>query len=167
MKKLLVVLFVATLGVTVEAQQAPSWMNEMPPDGVLWGVGIAKQSSLGFSKTMAEARARQSIAGQLESCVNSALTDHTEDTTTGVNMVSTSMQEGILRVISSAQLAGSKVINVFQASDGTYYCRIQYSKEEAKRWIRELLKDKGDDTYDEEAVAKYVDSSIDANAGVR
>jgi hypothetical protein len=167
MKNVLVVLLMATLGVTVGAQQQPPWLSEMPPDGVLWGIGVAKQSNIAFSKTMAEARARQSIAFELNSCIQSAIVDYNRDAGSGGNIVSTTYQESITRIISSAQLIGSKVVNVFQSSDGTYYCRIQYSKEEAKRWMGDILKDKGEETFNDERVASDTSSLIDSNKEVK
>jgi hypothetical protein len=82
MKKIFVVLLVATLGVMVEAQQVPPWINELPPDG-------------------------------------------------------------------------------------TYWSRLRYSREEAKRWLRAVLKNKGDETFDDEEIADNVDSAIDANKEVK
>jgi hypothetical protein len=166
MKNLLAVLLVTTLGVMAEAQQTPPWINEMPPDGVLWGIGVAKQSNQGLSKTMAENRARQSISLQLESAVKAMLTDYNRDAGTGGKPVSVSFQESISRTVSGSQLTGSKVLNVWVAPDGNFWSRVEYRKEAAKRWIRGLLKDKGTETFDDERIAYSVDTIIDVSRDV-
>jgi hypothetical protein len=115
-KNLLVVLFVITLGVMVEAQQQPSWLPEMVPDGVMWGIGNAKQSNQNFSKTMAEARARLSIAQQVYQFAQQ----------TGYKKVP---QNDVI----SIQLENSRVIRQWQAPDGTWWCLVEYSEAEAEK----------------------------------
>jgi hypothetical protein len=166
MKNLLVVLFVVTLGVMVEAQ-VPPWMDDDVPDGVMWGIGIAKQSSLSHSKTMSENRARQSIASELDSLVQSEIQDYNQDTGNEENRVSVEFAQNVSRTVSSARLIGSKVMKQWVAPDGTYWCRLQYSKEEAKRWTQEILKNKGEETFDDGKIANEVASSIDSSREVK
>ncbi|MDR3334072.1 MAG: LPP20 family lipoprotein, partial [Treponema sp.] len=104
------------------AQIIPPWLSEMAPDGVLWGIGIAKQSSDSFSQIMAQSRARQSISYQLNSCIQAAITDYNRDAGTTGHIINTTLQESITRIVTSSQLNGSRITKTWRAPDGTFWC---------------------------------------------
>ncbi|MDR0501984.1 MAG: hypothetical protein LBH16_01555, partial [Treponema sp.] len=70
----------------------PDWLNDFPPEDVIWGIGIAKQSSPAMSMTTAEARARTAIARQLNTKVQAMFTDYNLDAGNVSNQANASMQ---------------------------------------------------------------------------
>jgi hypothetical protein len=99
----------------------PPWMNDKVPSATFWGTGSAKQSSEGFSLTMAEARARADIAQQVYQFAQKA----------GYKQVA---QDDVL----SMQLENSRVIRQWQAPDGTWWCLVEYSEVEAEKALGKL-----------------------------
>ncbi|MDR0501854.1 MAG: hypothetical protein LBH16_00885, partial [Treponema sp.] len=71
---------------------SPDWLNDFPPEDVIWGIGIAKQSSPSMSMTTAEARARTAIARQLNTKVQAMFTDYNLDAGNVSNQANASMQ---------------------------------------------------------------------------
>ncbi|MCL2205844.1 MAG: LPP20 family lipoprotein, partial [Treponema sp.] len=43
----------------------PPWINDHPPEGVLWAIGTAGHAQMQMRLTMSEANARQAIANQI------------------------------------------------------------------------------------------------------
>jgi hypothetical protein len=110
----------------------PPWFNEVPPEDVLWGVGIAKQSSLQMSMTTAEARARTSIARQLNAKVDAMFTDYNRDAGTVGSQTALALQENVSRQITSMQLNGARPNVSWQAPDGTWWSRVEYKISDAR-----------------------------------
>jgi hypothetical protein len=165
MKKVLFIVFILTIliGAGVSAQTFPSWLNDTPPDDVLWGVGSAKMANRNLSQPIAEARARSSISFSLNSTIKSAITDHNRDATVNGVTVSSSLQESITRILTSSQLEGSRPNKIWFAPDGTAWVRVEYSKELAKKWTREVLKQQVENTgekVDEEKISALNDNNL-------
>jgi hypothetical protein len=130
-----VVLLAASCGGAPAAQQDPNtppWLNDLPPEDALWGIGNAKQSSVQMSMTMAEARARTSIARQLNSKVDDMLTDYMRDAGTVDSQTALSLQENINRQITSMQLNGARPIQRWQAPDGAWWYLVEYKISDAR-----------------------------------
>ncbi|MDR1902438.1 MAG: LPP20 family lipoprotein [Treponema sp.] len=164
MKKIFFVCFAVLLTSGIlGAQTLPSWLNETPPSDVLWGIGSAKQANRSFAQTLAEGRARQSISFALNSSIKSAITDHNREATVNGVTVSTGLQESITRILTESQLNGTQVSKVWFASDGTAWVRIEYSKELAKRWTREVLKEQiesAGEKVDQDKLASINDDNL-------
>jgi hypothetical protein len=56
--------------------EAPEWLNDMPPDDVLWGIGVAKEKSLVVQNLMAQVHSVESIAAQENMSVQVTKTDY-------------------------------------------------------------------------------------------
>jgi hypothetical protein len=120
-------------------ENVPDWLNDFPPEDVLWGVGTAKQSTESLSMTMAEARARQSIAQQLGTNARGMITDYARDAGSGDSQDSTQLAEAVARQLTNAQLTGAIPIKRWKAADGTWWYLVQYSKSEAAKAAADII----------------------------
>jgi hypothetical protein len=130
-----VVLLAASCGGSPDAEQDPNipvWLNDFPPEDALWGIGSAKQSSGQLSMNTAEARARTSIARQLNVKVDAMFTDYMRDAGTVGSQTALSLQEDVSRQITSMQLNGSRPIKRWQAPDDTWWYLVEYKISDAR-----------------------------------
>jgi hypothetical protein len=118
----------------------PEWINDFPPDDVLWGIGIARQSSQSMSMTTAESRARVSIARQLNTKVQAMFTDYNQDAGNVRNQANTSLQEDVSRQITDKDVSGARPIKRWQAPDGTWWFLLELKKSEARNQMASILK---------------------------
>jgi hypothetical protein len=117
----------------------PDWLNEFPPEDVIWGIGTARQTSASMSMTTAEARARVSIARQLDNKVQAMFTDYNLDAGNVSSQANASMQEDVSRQITNVNLSGARPIKRWQAPDGTWWFLVEYSKSNAKNAVASIL----------------------------
>ncbi|MDR0313677.1 MAG: LPP20 family lipoprotein [Treponema sp.] len=122
------------------ATNVPPWWNDVtPPEDVLWGDGMAKQSSPSMSMTTAEARARVAIARQLNTLVQAMFVDYNLDAGNVNNQANTSLQENVSRQITNMNVSGARTVQRWQAPDGTYYIRLELSKSDARNMVASIL----------------------------
>ena len=161
MKKLIFLLVpvVAALLITCSSKPAaqqipdsPPWINESAPEDVIWGIGLAKQSDRAMSMTTAEARARVSIARQLDARVRAMFTDYNRDAGTTAAQANVSLQENVSRTLTQVNLSGASVDRTWVASDGTFWVRVSYSKTAARNMLSNV--------FDSEA-ARYAEFKAD------
>jgi hypothetical protein len=117
----------------------PEWLNDFPPEDALWGFGTAKQSTDNMSMTMAESRARVSIAQQLSTMVQNMITDYTRDAGTSGSQASISLQENVSRSLAEAKLTGAKPIKKWKAPDGTWWFLVEYKKADAAKQAADIF----------------------------
>jgi hypothetical protein len=130
-----IVLLAASCASAPAAQQDPNtppWLNDFPPEDALWGIGSAKQSSSQLSMNTAEARARTSVARQLNTKVDAMFTDYMRDAGTVGSQTALSLQEDVSRQITSMQLNGARPIQRWQAPDGAWWYLVEYKISDAK-----------------------------------
>jgi hypothetical protein len=118
---------------TVQDPNTPEWLNDFPPEDVLWGIGVAKQSSENMSMTMAESRARQNIAFQLSTEVEAMITDYARDAGTINDEASLQLAQTVGRQITQTTLSGVSPLKRWKASDGTWWYLVQLKKSDAAR----------------------------------
>ena len=111
----------------------PEWLNDFPPEDVLWGIGSAKQSTENLSMTMADARARQEVARQLSVLAEGMVKDYARDAGTVGNQTSLQLAESVARQLTSAQLSGATPIKRWKAPDGTWWYLVQMKKADAAK----------------------------------
>jgi hypothetical protein len=126
----------------------PDWLNDFPPEDAMWGIGSARQSSDNLSMTMAENRARVSIAQQLNSMVQNMITDYARDAGTSGSQANLSLQESVSRSLAEAKLTGAKAIKRWKGPDGTWWYLVEYNKADAAK--------QGSEIYESEA-AQYAE----------
>jgi hypothetical protein len=130
-----VVLLAVSCGGSPAAQQDPNtplWLNDFPPEDAIWGIGSARQSSTQMSMTTAEARARTSVARQLNTKVEAMFTDYMRDAGTVDSQTALSLQEDVGRQITSMQLNGARPIQRWQAPDGAWWYLVEYKLSDAR-----------------------------------
>jgi uncharacterized lipoprotein NlpE involved in copper resistance len=124
---------------SMDADDLPSWINEFPPEGFFWGIGSAKQSSDSMSQTTAEARARVSIARQIDTAVQAMFVDYNEDAGKTGSQANASLQQDVSRQITNVKLAGSRPNQRWRAKDGTWWYRVEYSMANARNEVAGIL----------------------------
>ena len=107
---------------------APEWAGEVPPEGVLWGIGSAKLQIESLALQAASTQARREIAEQLNVRVQTMITEYAGEG-------GTLIRETITREISSADLSGSVINAREQTADGTWWVRVSLPKAEAIKTI--------------------------------
>jgi glucan-binding YG repeat protein len=115
----------------VDDPNVPEWLNDFPPEDVLWGIGSARQSSDSMSMTMAEARARQNIANQLNVEVQGMITDYARDAGSINNQASLALAETVGRQITQATLSGVTPLKRWKSPNGTWWYQLQLKKSDA------------------------------------
>jgi hypothetical protein len=118
----------------------PDWLNDFPPEDVLWGIGTAKQSSPSMSMTTAEARARTAIARQLSTKVQAMFTDYNLDAGKAGAQANASLQEDVSRQITNMDVSGARPIKRWEAPDGTWWYLVEYKKSDAKNTVAGILR---------------------------
>ena len=118
---------------------SPDWLNDFPPEDVIWGIGTAKQSSPSMSMTTAEARARVAIARQLNTKVQAMFTDYNLDAGNVRNQANTSLQEDVSRQVTNMDVSGARPIKRWQAPDGTWWYLVEFKKSDAKKAVASIL----------------------------
>jgi hypothetical protein len=117
----------------------PPWLNDVAPADALWGIGIAKQSSPSMSMTTAEARGRVAIARLLNTKVQAMFIDYNLDAGNVNNQVNTSMQEDVSRQITNRNVSGARVIQRWEAPDGTWWFLVEMKKSDAMADIASII----------------------------
>jgi hypothetical protein len=178
MKKACLILMVLSLalvlgcGSSATAQNAqnaqantPPWLNDSPPDDVIWGVGVAKQSSESMSMTTAEARARVSVARLLNTRVQAMFTDYNQDAGNAGSQVNVSLQEDVSRQVTNMDVSGAQIIQRWKASDGTWWYLVQLNKSDALAAISRII-DRESASFAEfktQQALSYLDAQIAKN----
>jgi hypothetical protein len=108
-------------------------MNPPVQEDAIFGIGSAKLSTINQSITMAEARARQSLAFQLNANVQAMITDYTRSAGTENSMASLEFAESIGRQLTQTTLNGAVPVKREQAKDGTFWVLFSYSKADAAK----------------------------------
>ena len=121
------------------ALNTPEWINDLPPEDALWGIGIAKQSSDAMSMTTAEARGRVAIARQLDTKVKAMFTDYNLDAGNVGNLANATMQEDVSRQVTNTNLSGARPVKRWKAADGTWWYLMEFKKSDAKNSVASIL----------------------------
>jgi len=118
----------------------PPWINDMPPEDLLWGIGIADNVQMQMRMTMADSRARQDIARQLNTVVQGMVTDYAREAGGISGAAVTHFQETISRQVSEATLQGVVRDEQWMAPDGrTLWMRVRMNKADASRAAAEEI----------------------------
>jgi hypothetical protein len=119
-----------TIGPKTVAQETPDMPDEITalfaylPEGVLMGIGKAKEASDGESILSAQDLAREDIARQMNTWVQTTLRDHKP-----VDPVdSEGFTEEETTYTTNARLTGSVIQKLVKTNDGTWWCVVWLSK---------------------------------------
>jgi hypothetical protein len=106
-----------------------------PPvqEDAIFGIGSAKLSSINQALIIAEDRARQSLAFQLNANVQAMITDYTRAAGMDRTPASLEFAETIGRQLTQTTLSGAVPVRRQKTSDGTIWVLISYKKAEATK----------------------------------
>ena len=120
--------------VVVADPTMPPWINDMPPEDMLWGIGVADNVQMNMRMTMADSRARQDIARQLNTVAQGMVTDYAREAGGITNAAVTQFQEMVSRQVTEATLQGVVRDEQWMAPDGrTLWMRVRVSRSDATR----------------------------------
>ena len=149
MKKFSLILLVLVIGFALagcaskpsvgSASDVPPWLNDLPPDDVIWGIGQAKQSSVSMSMTIAESRARAAIARELQTKVQQMIEDYNMDAGNVKNQANASMQQNIMRQVINIDVSGARIIQRWQGKDGMWWFLAEMKRADAKKQMESIL----------------------------
>jgi hypothetical protein len=115
-------------------------VNPLVQEEVIFGIGGAqKQSSENMAITMAESRARQSLAFQINANVQAMITDYAREAGTQNNTASLEFAESVGRQVTGVNLAGAIPVKRVKTKDGTWWVLVFYSKVEAARTAADII----------------------------
>ena len=137
---------------TAQDPTMPPWIDDLPPEDVLWGIGAAKQSSISMARTTARSRAVVDIARQIDSRVKAMFTDYNRDAGTSGSQANLSLQEDVNRTLTDVDLSGTETNANWTAPDGTYWIRVSYPKANLLKTAEQI--------FDSEA-ARYAEFKAD------
>jgi len=112
----------------------PPWINDQPPSDVLWGIGVADNVQMQMRMTMADSRARQDIARQLDTLAQGMVIDWAREAGGIDNTAVAQFQESVSRQVTQVNLQGAVADTRWVAPDGrTLWTRVQMPKIDASR----------------------------------
>ncbi|MCL2237063.1 MAG: hypothetical protein FWC05_02270 [Treponema sp.] len=126
-------------GPSATRQNAPEWLNELPPQDVFWGIGFAKLQNENLARETAMSRARRDVAAQLSSLVQSMLTDYAKESGTLGNTASIQSIERVSQELINVNLAGASPNAQVRMDDGTWWVRVSFAKPDAQRVINDVF----------------------------
>ncbi len=108
---------------------APDWFL-LPPqaDDAIYGVGTAKMADLSRSTNVAQSRARNDIAFQMNAQIQAAIVDYAQEAGVDDNNQVISFVETISRQTTETTLQGTRREDAYVAGDGTVYVLVSFPK---------------------------------------
>ena len=143
----------------------PSWFM-VPPvaEDVIYGLGMAKLSSDSLSRDTAIARARRDIATQVNTRVQTVMTDYAQEAGVDGGSQLISLVESITKQISDVELKGAVTEEVYPAMDGTWYAMVSYPKAGMTEEIADIFVRNEDAAFAEfkaDQALKMLEDSLD------
>ncbi|MCL2473116.1 MAG: hypothetical protein FWF26_05500, partial [Treponema sp.] len=116
----------------------PPWVNEQPPSGELWGIGVSSNVQQQMRMTMSDAGARQDLARQIQVLAQGMVTDYAREAG-GINdTAALQFTETVSRQIAQANLQGAVRDMLWTSKDGkTLWTRLKMSKDDAAKTINQ------------------------------
>ena len=123
---------------TVSDPTMPPWINEQPPEGTLWGIGVSSNVQQQMRMTMSDSGARQDLARQLQVLAQGMVTDYSREAGGINNTAALQFQESVSRQIAQANLQGAIPDLRWTTPDGkTLWTRVKMSKADAAKTAAE------------------------------
>ena len=140
----------------VDSKGFPEWYLNPPQNkGIFYGAGNAMRPQLNLSKKVATARARDELARQIKTEVNSALNDFQKSVGTGMTAEVTEVNEYISKNLQATTLEYSRIEKT-EMINGTMFVLVSYDVQAAKEAAQAAAKAAADrvKAYKEELDAK-------------
>ena len=124
---------------SVQVPTGPAWVDEVPPEDVFYGIGIANLQNQNLAMQTAIARARRDVASQLSVLVQGMLIDYAREAGTYENSTSIQFIENVTRELVNANLSGASPDRRSQMNDKTWWVRVVLYKADAKKAINDVV----------------------------
>jgi len=114
--------------------ELPEWLNDFPPEDALWGIGVAKSSSLETQNIMSACRSVVALTRQVSTILQNMLKDYGDKESNKITL-----EENISRQISSMDTFGLKKIYDELCSDNSLWQLWQMTKTDAKKIVDKIM----------------------------
>jgi hypothetical protein len=120
----------------VSDSSMPPWINEQPPEDVLWGIGVSSASNQQLRLDSATAGARADIARQLQTLAQGMVTTYQREAGGLNDTAALGFEESINRQVAQANLQGVSREKTWTTPDNkTLWMRVKMSKADAVKSI--------------------------------
>jgi len=149
----------------VSIPNSPEWVNIIPPDEAVYGIGTAKMSNLSMSMTTAEARARTAIFRYINETAQAAIRDYFTGSGDSSGPAASAYMESAAVKISGMEISGALPVNRWQAADSTWWYLAEYKKSELKTALTIIFESMQNDfpQYDYRDILKCLDNALAVN----
>lgn len=131
MTLIVLLLSVSCLTTAPKGSNVPDFVLNPPiATDAIYGVGYGKKSSPALSMKVAETNARADIANQIETSIQSAMTEYIQEAGVEESSQTIEFTESITRQITDTTLNGAKPKQRVPQDDGGYWVLMVYSQEE-------------------------------------
>jgi hypothetical protein len=120
-----------TFGQSNNNPNIPAWINEQPPEDMIWGIGLAKLVNGRNSMNLAELRARTSIVRQIYTPITILVRDDDNE----FNNLYFLLLEYVAVQVSFELMNDTRVLKRWEAPDGNSWCLIEISKSDVRKYI--------------------------------
>jgi len=118
----------------------PPWINEKPPEDMLWGVGVSDNAQVNMRMTMSDSRARQDLARQLSVLAQGMIVDYAREAGGVNNTAALQFSDTITRQVTDGKISGAVRDVVWTPSDNkTIWTRLKISKADAAKSIADEI----------------------------
>ena len=117
-----------TQSLKIRDENIPEWINDFPPEGLLWGIGSAKSSIDSLAMETAELRARQDVSRQLTVLTDGLIETFAQEAGSTDSQAALEYKQSVARGLTSANLVGAVPVKRWKAPDGTWWYQIQIEK---------------------------------------
>jgi hypothetical protein len=148
----------------------PDWvLNPPTQEDVIYGIGTAKLSNVNQSMTIAEARARTSLAFQLNTAVQAMITDYNRSAGTENSQASLNFAESVSRQLTQTKLTGAVPDKREQTKDGIWWVRVKYGKADAAKAASDIIENEASRYAEFKATEalKLLDANLDKLDGTQ
>ncbi|MDR1957318.1 MAG: hypothetical protein LBQ30_10765 [Treponema sp.] len=118
----------------------PDFVRNPPvQEDMLFGIGSATDAFVNQALIIAEARARQSLAFQLNAHVQAMITDYTRTAGTEHTAASLEFAETVGRHLTQTTLQGAVPVRRQKTPDKTFWVLVAYSKADAAKFAAKII----------------------------
>jgi hypothetical protein len=114
-------------------------LNPPVQEDAIFGIGSARLSSINQALIIAEERARQSLAFQLQANVQAMIVDYTRAAKIERTPTSLEFAETIGRQVSTITLSGALPVRRQRTPDGTFWVLVSYRKADAAKILAGII----------------------------
>jgi len=118
---------------------SPAWVAEIPPEDVVYGIGIARLQNPTLAMQTALTRAQREAAMQISTLVRGELTDYANESGLADNPRSMIAIESIGSNLVNMDLSGATIDKREQMPDGTWYVRVSVSKGTINNRVKDVV----------------------------